>query len=266
MGLFLNIEGSLEKYIEKFFHDKYKGRVHPLEIAKKLAREMRNRKKVSINHTYVPNKYLVYLHPEDLQTVAPIAPLLIKELKDYLEKKAAEKKHILIASPEIFFQAGENLEIGQLHVEGSFEGVKINKGIRVENEQPLTKKEEEEAEEDEKNTLCYKPVKNVIPAQNNFPEPKGQLMLNTGTAVDKTFYLKASPMVIGRHESCDIILNDHSVSRRQAKIEYQQGEYILTDLASTNGTFVNGKRITTHPLRDGDTIKAGTSLLFFKLE
>lgn len=265
MGLFLSLEGSLEKYIEKFFHDKYNGRVHPLEIAKKLAREMRNRKRVSINHIYVPNKYLVYLHPEDLQAVAPIAPLLIKELKDYLEKKAAEKKHILIASPEILFQAGENLEIGQLHVEGSFEGVKTNREIRVEDEQPLAKKEEE-VKEDEKNTLCYKPVKNVIPAQNNFPEPKGQLRLNTGTAVGKTFYLKASPMIIGRHESCDIILNDHSVSRHQAKIECRQGEYILTDLASTNGTFVNGKRVTTHPLKDGDTIKAGTSLLFFKLE
>jgi hypothetical protein len=265
MGLFFNIEGSLEKYIEKFFHDKYKGRVHPLEIAKKLAREMRNRKRVSINHTYVPNKYLVYLHPEDSQAVAPIAPLLIRELKDYLEKKAAEKKHILIASPEIIFQTDENLKIGQLHVEGSFEEVKTNKGEKVEDKWSLTKKEEG-VEEDEKNTLCYKPIKNVIPAQNNFPEPKGQLTLNTGTAGSKVFCLKASPLIIGRHESCDIILNDHSVSRRQAKIEYREGEYILTDLASTNGTFVNGKRITTHPLRDGDTIKAGTSLLFFKLE
>ncbi|GAB6273330.1 MAG: DUF3662 and FHA domain-containing protein [Peptococcaceae bacterium] len=265
MGLFLSIEGSLEKYIEKFFHDKYKGRVHPLEIAKKLTREMRNRKRISINHTYVPNKYLVYLNPEDMQAVTPIVPLFIRELKEYLEKKAAEKKHILIAPLQIFFQADENLEIGQLHVEGSFEEVKTNKGTGVENELPLTKKEEEN-KDDEKNTLCYKPIKNVIPAQNNFPEPKGQLMLNTGTADGKTFYLKASPMIIGRHESCDIILNDHSVSRHQAKIEYQQGKYILTDLASTNGTFVNGKRITTQPLKDGDTIKAGTSLLFFKVE
>ena len=262
MGLFLSIEGSLEKYIEKFFHDKYKGRVHPLEIAKKLTREMRDRKRVSINHTYIPNKYLVYLHPEDLQAVTPIASLLTRELKDYLEKKAAGKKYVLIASPQIFFQADENLEIGQLHVEGRFEEVKINKGVEVKNELPLAKKEEED-EEDKKNTLCYKPVKNVIPTQNNFPEPKGQLMLNTGTAVGKTFYLKASPMIIGRHDSCDIILNDHSVSRHQAKIEYQQGKYILTDLESTNGTFVNGKKITPHPLKAGDTIKAGTSLLLF---
>ncbi|KFD42068.1 hypothetical protein HY02_06725 [Peptococcaceae bacterium SCADC1_2_3] len=259
MGLFLSIEGSLEKYIEKFFHDKYKGRVHPLEIAKKLTREMRDRKRVSINHTYVPNKYLVYLYPEDLQAVIPIVPLLTRELKDYVEKKAAEKKHILIAPPQIFFQADENLETGQLHVEGSFEEVKINKGVGVENEPPLAEKKEE----DEKNTLCFKPIKNVIPAQNNFPEPKGQLILNTGTAVGKTFYLKTSPMIIGRHDSCDIILNDHSVSRHQAKIEYQQGKYILTDLESTNGTFVNGKKITTHPLKAGDTIKAGTSLLLF---
>jgi hypothetical protein len=262
MGLFLSIEGSLEKYIEKFFHDKYKGRVHPLEIAKKLNREMRNRKRVSINHTYVPNKYLVYLHPGDLQAVTPIAPLLIRELKDYLEKKAAEKKHILIAPPQIFFQADEKLETGQLRVEGSFEEVKTGKGTETENELPLDKKDEE----DEKNTLCYKSVKNAIPAQNSFPELKGQLILNTGTSVGKTFYLKTSLMIIGRHDSCDIILNDFSVSRRQAKIEYRQGKYILTDLGSTNGTFVNGKPVTTQPLKTGDTIKVGTSLLFFKAE
>ncbi|MDD2554370.1 MAG: DUF3662 domain-containing protein, partial [Desulfotomaculaceae bacterium] len=65
MGMFSGLEGSLEKYIEGFFKDKISGRVQPADIAKKLAREMRDCKRVSVSNIYVPNEYIVFLHHSD---------------------------------------------------------------------------------------------------------------------------------------------------------------------------------------------------------
>src|SRR5262245_50357893 len=61
-------------------------------------------------------------------------------------------------------------------------------------------------------------------------------------------------VVIGRHDECELVINDGSISRYQAKILNSQGEYLLLDMASINGTLVNGRRIKACILRDGDCI------------
>ena len=72
-----------------------------------------------------------------------------------------------------------------------------------------------------------------------------------------------TPVTIGREEDNLIRLNDERVSRFHAKIQEQQGEYILTDLESTNGTRVNGHPVHLHVLRLGDQVLVGRCLLVF---
>jgi len=65
------------------------------------------------------------------------------------------------------------------------------------------------------------------------------------------------PTTIGRDPANDIVLEDTTVSRRHAQIERQDGDVVLTDLGSSNGTFVNGRRVQQAPLRPGDEVVIG---------
>ncbi len=83
--------------------------------------------------------------------------------------------------------------------------------------------------------------------------------------VDKglVFSELATPITVGREEGNSVRLNDERISRFHAKIQYDQGDMILTDLESTNGTRVNGQLIHVHRLRHGDCVHLGRSVLLF---
>lgn len=76
------------------------------------------------------------------------------------------------------------------------------------------------------------------------------------------------PVVIGRQAQCDLPLQDNDVSRSHAEVSFENGVYVLRDLGSTNGTFLNGKEITTpSPLSPGDKIEVGPrEVTFCQLE
>src|SRR5947209_12820803 len=76
----------------------------------------------------------------------------------------------------------------------------------------------------------------------------------------------ATPVTIGREEGNLLRLNDERVSRYHAKVQHDNGEIILTDLESTNGTRVNGNVVQIRRLRPGDRITVGRSLLLYGSE
>lgn len=83
------------------------------------------------------------------------------------------------------------------------------------------------------------------------------LVLPDGT----TLALGRSPIVIGRLPECDVVLGDTNVSRRHAQVALDDGEVVVTDLGSTNGTFVNGRKVTRAAVQPGDELAIGTSRL-----
>lgn len=68
-------------------------------------------------------------------------------------------------------------------------------------------------------------------------------------------------LIIGRHEACDVVLSDPTVSRRHARLAFRDGSWVLQDLASTNGTTVNGRLVGRCALRPGDHLVLGTERL-----
>ncbi len=68
-------------------------------------------------------------------------------------------------------------------------------------------------------------------------------------------------LLLGRHQRCDVVLVDLTVSRRHARLIYRDGRWVLRDLASTNGTFVNGVRVGRCELRAGDQLRLGEQQL-----
>lgn len=94
-------------------------------------------------------------------------------------------------------------------------------------------------------------------------EPFAKLVLNAPNESEQEFKLSKSTIEIGRAALNDIVLQDEKISREHARIEHSEQGTQITDLGSSNGTLVNGSRITTSSLAAGDTIQLGASTLRF---
>ena len=86
-----------------------------------------------------------------------------------------------------------------------------------------------------------------------------QLTALAGPCAGQVFGLTGKRMTMGRSERCDVCLNDESVSREHASVERVEGDMVIEDLRSSNGVFLNGRRIRRHPLKTGDKVRIGMS-------
>jgi hypothetical protein len=85
-----------------------------------------------------------------------------------------------------------------------------------------------------------------------------QLVMRAGPNPGKVFTISKSEVVIGRDVNADLVINTAEISRRHARLYMDGGVYVVEDLGSTNGTFINGQRLTTPTaLRSGDMIMLG---------
>lgn len=253
VGFFSELEGNLEKYIEGFFKDKFGGGLQPVDVAKRLAREMRDRRRAGLNEIYVPNRYEIYLNPEDFNSVRPLIDRLSAEMKEFVLARAAEKKYTLLGPVRVNFQEDKDVAAGQLKMESFFDQTAGNA---------------EDAGAVPEETLQYTPVREVhareTPQYRH--DRKAELVVVEGAGGAKKFVVAGNLAVIGRREICDIYLPDYSVSRRHAVITRSGDRYLIKDQGSTNGTYVNGVRIKQTELAPGDTIKVGRVVLAFKVE
>jgi hypothetical protein len=98
-------------------------------------------------------------------------------------------------------------------------------------------------------------------------QPQASLVVRQGAGVGMTFSITGEEIILGREEGLGISIRDPEVSRRHARVFWQSADYYVEDLGSTNGTFLNGTRITSpQPLRAGDAIGIGQTLLVFQTE
>lgn len=120
--------------------------------------------------------------------------------------------------------------------------------------------------EDERTTNPNKTVVTVItkaPPNRTDDAREGCLVIIYGDDLGRRIPLGAEPTIIGRSSKCDVQLDQESVSRNHARISRQRNNYVIRDLGSTNGTYVNDELIDEVVLRDGDQIKVGRTIFKF---
>ncbi|MGH2720861.1 MAG: FHA domain-containing protein [Actinomycetota bacterium] len=94
-------------------------------------------------------------------------------------------------------------------------------------------------------------------------EGKAILVVRRGPEAGTKFLLDKDVVTCGRHPGSDMFLNDVTVSRRHAEIRRKDGDFILVDVGSLNGTFVNRQRVESEKLANGDEIQIGKFKLVF---
>ena len=122
MSVLKNLEAKLGGLVEGAFSRAFKSRVEPVELARKLAREMEESKQVSVSRVYVPNHYRVFLSPQDREQFESYEPALRKELSDYLLEHARAERLALTSRPAVEFMTDERLGLGEFGIQAQLLG------------------------------------------------------------------------------------------------------------------------------------------------
>jgi hypothetical protein len=250
MSVLRSIEQKLEGLFEGTFRSAFKSEVQPIEIARKLAKEMSDNKTVSISRTYVPNQYTVYLSPQDRQQFEGWEDAARKELSDYLLQYARDEGLSLTTRPTVDFATDDRLGVGEFGIQAM-----LIKGPEDEHDEP------EQAEFG--HTMVYSPSRDARRLDAPAAAPSGRGML---VGAGKRTMLSGSRVLIGRSRDCDVQIDDPNVSRRHAEIRRDGDAWVIADLGSTNGVKVNGGRVAEAELHPGDEIMLGLVKLRFERE
>jgi hypothetical protein len=250
MSVLRNLESKLAGLVEGTFSRAFKSEVRPVEIARKLAREMDEHKVQSLSRMYAPNEYAVWLSPDDRAQFEGYEDELARELSGYLLEHARRERIALVTQPQIEFKTDERLRLGEF-------------GIQARLVRPPAHESDRPVQGDEGHTMVYS-VSERVSEPLREPDPRrGRARLRVG---DRVEVVGPAGAVLGRSRDCDVVLDDPNVSRHHAEVRPSGGSWIVNDLGSTNGVKVNGRRIRgPESLKRGDVIELGTSSVTFDL-
>ena len=227
MPILRDFERRLGNLVEGLFATTFRSGLQPVELAKRVMREMEANKTVGVREVWAPNRFVITLSEHDGRRFEQAEHALVAELRRVVRETAVERGWGLVGPPEIELEIDEGLSKGRFSCEASF----------VEGE------EEELA-----------------------PQVAGgaTIVLLEGGRPARTFPLGANAVTIGRLPECDVVVPDPGASRQHARIHLADGEFVLTDLGSTNGTLVNDRAVREQRLEDGDRITIGETVLEFR--
>ncbi|MDQ3849212.1 MAG: FHA domain-containing protein [Actinomycetota bacterium] len=256
MSVLRNLETKLADLVEGTFGRVFRSEVRPVELARKLAREMEENKTVSVSRTYVPNEYVVWLSAEDRARYEGVEESVIDELSAYLLEHARREKLALLSRPQIEFQTDERLSLGEFGIQARL--------VRPDAGAPGSAEHAVQAGHGQ--TMIYSTadrLRGPVEAGQG-AGPTRALLLAEG----RRHVVGPDGATIGRSRDCDIVLTDANVSRHHAAVRPSGGgTWAIEDLGSTNGVRVNGRPIAgPHALSTGDRIALGTADITFDVE
>jgi hypothetical protein len=260
MSVLRAIESRIEGLFEGVFGRAFRTHVQPVELARKLAKEMDEHRSVSVSRVYVPNEYTLYLSPGDRSQFAAYEGSLVGELQEYLGEHARREGYALLGPPQVLLETDADLAVGEFGIaarltqpdDAAPPPARLPEPVVVPVPAPPVAVP---AAEPVAATMVY-------PAR---PEPDEPQELASLTVDGRVVPIVTDRVVIGRSRECDVRIEDGNVSRRHAELNRDDGPgWTVVDLGSTNGTEVNGRRITKRtPLDDGDRIAIGGTELVF---
>jgi hypothetical protein len=220
-------ERRLGNLVEGFFATTFRSGLQPVELAKRVMREMDAGKTVGVRDVWAPNHFTFTLSQEDGRRFAQAEQAIVAELQRVVRETALERGWGLVGPPRVELEIDEALARGRFRCSATF----------VEGPGQVAP---------------------AVPAAG-----EAGLVLLEGDRVADTYRL-GQATTLGRMAGCDIVLTDPGASRRHAQIVRGDDGFAITDLGSTNGTLVNGEPVRERLLVDGDRITIGSTVFEFR--
>ena len=110
------IEQKIEALFEGVFGRAFRTNVQPVELARKLAKEMDDHKVISVSRVYVPNEYTIYLSSPDREQFVGYENSLLSELEEYLTEHARREGHALLTPPRVHLETDDDLVLGEFGI------------------------------------------------------------------------------------------------------------------------------------------------------
>lgn len=246
MSLLRTIETRLARLVEGTFGKVFRTGVQPVELARRLVKEMDEHQQRTVRNVYVPNRFDVYLSRDDHRQLSPYAAALTTELSEYLTEHARRNGYALLSRPRVHLTLDRDLALGRF-------------GIAVKMEQP-DGSEGMLPDEDSRSDIGGE---TMVDAAAVAAAPVATSRATTDPCAvfgpDGPFPLSGARVRVGRGRSNELVLQDPSVSRDHAElIPGGDGGWRVRDLGSTNGVTVNGVTSTDQLLAPGDVISFGS--------
>jgi hypothetical protein len=255
MSVLRNIESKLESLFEGVFGRAFRTNVQPVELARKLIKEMDDHRNVSVSRVYVPNEYTVFLSPGDREQFSSYELQLTDELAEYLAEHARRENYVLLTPPRVELDTDEDLDVGVFGI-----ATRMVQTGKAKADEPFSQAEAGA-------TMVYKPTAGPQATEAASPVDLGiERELVVLTWDGQRHEIRKRRVVLGRSKDADLQLADPNASRRHAELRQEGATYWLIDLDSTNGVEVKGKRVKRVKLEDGTRFTIGSTEITFTRE
>lgn len=254
MGVVQRFERRLEGLVEGTFAKVFGGVVQPVEVAAALQREAGDRKVlVGTDRILVPNEFVVELGTSDHERLAAYEGPLRREFAAMVSEHATEQGWSFVGPVDVQLLPVPELGTGVFRVRSAV----------------VAAPEAAEPPAPGVPRSPYVPAPPHLRPADPRPEPAAPSLVVTdrlteGRASERVVPLPVGLTRLGRGAEADVRLTDTGVSRLHAEIRVQEGRASVLDLDSTNGTTVNGQRVRSSPLQDGDRIGVGSTGIVFR--
>ena len=239
---------SVERFFERLFEGQsarlFHTKLQPIQLQRRIERAMESGRVREGDRTVVPHRFAVHVASADLAGLREAHPTLAADLADAALEFARSHHYRLADRPTVALVADVSVEPGDALVAVGLESEHTDEpaadappGDRAAGEQ----------------TAVF-----VMPT---IDAPKARLREIRPDGTNRTFSVDGRPLTIGRAPDNGLVLRDGRVSRHHARLYGRRGALLLADLGSTNGSWVNDRRVEEMALGEGDRIRVGDTIL-----
>jgi hypothetical protein len=256
MGVLQDFERRLEGAVEGFFARAFRSGLQPVELAKALQRYAEDNQHVTAQGVVIPNVFRVHVSQRDHDRLSSFGSSLPRELAEVVVRTASDRSWSLRGPVKVRIEVGDDVRYGMYDLLGRVESVgedaaprpssaRLQGGSRG-SERPAPTP----AAADERAGIDRTQVVSAV-------RPTLSVHIVAGPGAGARIPISGQRVTIGRLSSCNVTIEDSTVSREHAALVRRGDRWWVVDLGSTNGTSVNGVQAAEQPVAIGDRIELG---------
>jgi hypothetical protein len=255
---------ALEQFFERIFERQtarlFRTRLQPIQLQRRIERSMESARQRDGDRTFVPNRYAVHLAPADLQALREVHPNLAADLADAALAFARGHGFTLADRPTVVLVADATVQAADARVAATTDRRRdepADPGRRIPTADPTDSAVTGQGDRDQPPPIEHTAVF-VVPTIESSQAILREIRPDGSS---RSLVVGGRPLTIGRAPDNGLVLADSRASRHHARLYGRRGALVLTDLGSTNGSWVNDRRIVEMALGEGDQIRIGDTIL-----